>query len=336
MTKSKTLTVRSPEDILALVPFVMGFVPEDSLVLLTHGEVGEPFHARVDLPEDPADLDLVIDPLVQAALGNGARRAIIVVYTDDHYLAEEAWEGLLVRLLEVGVETSFSLRADGHQYVVLDDSCLPPTAYDVDTHPFAAQAVFDGRVTYRNREALGDSLVTTDPEAVERVEAMCDASLDKMIAAARHPLGPADPQGLRAFLVAEGRWALERTTSALADDSLLEDEELARLLAALVSAEVRDVLWAEIRRLGARKHVTFWTDVLRRSPLDLAAPPAALLAFAAWMAGEGALAWCALDRCREADPGYTMASLVSSALQAAMPPGQWKGIDPGALTLFAG
>jgi hypothetical protein len=99
---------------------------------------------------------------------------------------------------------------------------------------------------------------------------------------------------------------------------------------------VRDVLWAEIRRLGARKYVTFWTDVVRRTPRDFAAPPSALLAFAAWMAGEGALAWCALDRCREADPGYTMASLVESALQAAVPPGVWKGIDPGALTLFAG
>ena len=108
------------------------------------------------------------------------------------------------------------------------------------------------------------------------------------------------------------------------------------MLAALVSAEIRDVLWAEISRPRGAQHVAFWTDVVRRAPLDYAAPPAALLAFSAWMAGEGALAWCALDRCRESDPGYTMAALIATALQAAMPPSAWKPVDPGSLTLFAG
>ena len=48
-----TLTAKSPEDVLAMVPVVLGFTPTDSLVMLTFG-AASPFHARVDLPDRPA------------------------------------------------------------------------------------------------------------------------------------------------------------------------------------------------------------------------------------------------------------------------------------------
>jgi len=69
--------------------------------------------------------------------------------------------------------------------------------------------------------------------------------------------------------------------------------------------------------------VAFWTDVVRRAPPDLVAEPAAVLAFAAWLAGSGALAWCALDRCFAAAPGHTLGVLLARALQQAVPPTIW-------------
>ncbi|HSV41739.1 MAG TPA: DUF4192 domain-containing protein [Nocardioidaceae bacterium] len=336
MTELTTLTVREPEDILALVPYVLGFIPEESLVLLTAGDVGESFHARVDLPDDPSDLDLAVDPLVDAALRNGVRKAMVVVYSEDGCLALDAWHRLREDLLEIGVDVVVSLRTFGGRYLVIDNPDSEWTSYDVEAHPISALAVYDGRVTYRTRQELSDSLVTTDPEAVDALEELCDKATRRLAGTARHPLGPPTPEHLRSTLVAEALWARERLRLAVQEGSVLEDPDAARMLAALISAEVRDVLWAEIRRLGARKHVAFWTDLVRRSPAEFAAPPAALLAFAAWMAGEGALAWCALDRCREADPGYSMAALIASCLQAAMPPSAFKPIDPASLTLFAG
>jgi hypothetical protein len=320
MTEPKTLTVRNPEDILALVPYVLGFLPEDSLVLLTAGDAGEPFHARTDLPDDPADLDLVVDPLVEAALRNGARQAMLVLYTYDACLALETSTRLRDGLLEIGVATAVTLRAEADRYFVLDEPDRPATPYDVAAHPLSVQAVYDGRVTYRTRQELSDSLVTRDPAAVDVLNELCERAADRLANAARHPLGPPAPGRLRSMLVAEGQWARERLRRAITDSTTLDDTDASRLLAALVSAEIRDVLWAEIRRPGARKHVEFWTDLVRRSPVEFAAAPSALLAFSAWMAGEGALAWCALDRCREADPGYSMGALIAAALQAAMPP----------------
>lgn len=326
MTPAKTLTVRSPEDILALVPYVLGFLPEDSLVLLTAGEEGHSFHARIDLPDDPADLDLVVEPLVDAALRNGVRQAMLVLYTDDACLALEADARMRAELTEIGVSVAISLRAESGCYFVLDDPDRPATPYDVEAHPISARAVYDGRVTYQTRQELGDSLVTRDPAAVEALLPVCEQAALRLSGARQQ----------RSTLVAEGQWARDRLRKAVADFAVLDDADLARLLVALVSVEIRDVLWAEIDRVGARPHVAFWTDVVRRAPLDLTAAPAALLAFSAWMVGEGALAWCAIDRCRDADPDYSMAALISAALQAAVPPSAWRPIDPSALPLFTG
>ncbi|MFM9735908.1 DUF4192 family protein, partial [Streptomyces niveiscabiei] len=77
-------------------------------------------------------------------------------------------------------------------------------------------------------------------------------------------------------------------------------------------------------------------DVVRRSPLEALAPAAALLAFAAWLTGDGALAWCAVDRCQESDPDYGLAGLVSQALAGAVPPSAWSPFPTEMLTLFAG
>ena len=94
--------------------------------------------------------------------------------------------------------------------------------------------------------------------------------------------------------------------------------------------------WAQMDRENAEAHVDLWRDVVRRSPEDLLAPPAALLGFAAWLAGNGALAWCAVDRAHRAEPGYGLAGLLSQALAGGVPPSAWEPLGPDTLTLFAG
>jgi hypothetical protein len=89
-------------------------------------------------------------------------------------------------------------------------------------------------------------------------------------------------------------------------------------------------------RADAGGHVELWRDVVRRTPLDLLAAPAALLGFAAWLAGDGALAWCAVERSQQAEPDYSLAGLLAEALVNAIPPTSWEPIPVHDLTLFAG
>jgi hypothetical protein len=63
-----------------------------------------------------------------------------------------------------------------------------------------------------------------------------------------------------------------------------------------------------------------WREVVRRARPDLVAPPATLLALAAWRLGDGALAWVAVERALGTDPGYPLAQLIAEALARGLAP----------------
>ena len=86
-------------------------------------------------------------------------------------------------------------------------------------------------------------------------------------------------------------------------------------------------MWLD--RDEARRAVDLWTDAVRRLPPTHVAGPAAVLAFAAWLAGDGALAWCAVDRCREAEPDHSLAGLVAQLLDRAARPTRGRRSGPG-------
>ncbi|MGA9745950.1 MAG: DUF4192 family protein, partial [Nocardioides sp.] len=71
-TPPTSLVARCPEDLLAMVPIVIGFAPTDSVVMLTFGAT-HPFHARVDLPEGPAEVEELVHALLEPAERNGVR-----------------------------------------------------------------------------------------------------------------------------------------------------------------------------------------------------------------------------------------------------------------------
>lgn len=341
MTEMRPLTIKTPADLLAVVPFVLGFHPQDSLVLLTSDATARQLHARIDLPHDPDESRAVCEQLRTAVRRSGTARVALVAYSEDHCLALDAVCALDAVLAADGVEVVAAVRADGERWYSLDgcdDACCPweGTPYDVSAHPVTAQGVLDGRVTFRSREELADSLVGTDCEATEAVAGAADVAARRQEAASRTPLGMPDPVGARRHLVTEGLWVQDRIARYLATGEPLDAAEAGRLLVALVDLEIRDVAWAAMTRRNARVHVELWRDLVRRTPLDQAAAPAALLAFAAWLAGDGALAWCALDRCQQAEPGYGLAGLLTQALVSAVDPATWRNIPAGDLSLFAG
>jgi hypothetical protein len=340
MTNSRTLRAKTPADLLAMVPYVLGFHPEDSVVLLTLGGAANRFHARVDLPEQPDDISELVEYLGGVAERNELDRVVIVVYGDDECVAEAMCTPLRSRLEESGVTVVEAIRADGSRWYSLtgcSGPCCPPdgTPYDVSLHPFTAQSVLDGQVTLGSRRELRDSLVGNDPDEVEAVEAAVDEAMKRFKGAGRHPLGPATPEAVRRHLVQEGHWLGDRVRCFLRDGRKLDSADVGRLLVAMVAIEVRDVAWAEMTHTNADRHVDLWRDVVRRAPLDLLAAPAALLGFAAWLSGDGALAWCAIDRCQESEPDYSLAGLLTEALAGAIRPSTWEPFDREMLTLFA-
>ncbi|MEV0157711.1 DUF4192 family protein [Micromonospora sp. NPDC050686] len=103
-----------------------------------------------------------------------------------------------------------------------------------------------------------------------------------------------------------------------ADEQTLTDDELAWLTVLLPAPAIRDAAWRATD--DQPWHTAMWADITRPAHPPLAAPPASLLAFAAWRRGEGALASVAVDRALAANPGYPLARLIDQALRAGLPP----------------
>ncbi len=322
---ARPLVLRHPVDLLALVPFTFGFHPEESLVLVTCRCDGTPFQARIDLPDAPEAIAPVVQQLLGPVRRNGAETAMLVAYTDHPTRAARALHALAEALAGIGVPVLLSLRADGRRWFQVGDPQGPADdvgePYDLSCHPLTVQGVLEGRVTLDNREALVGSLSPREDALLAQV-------------AAEHAALGALPAGRRA-LAAEAAWLRALAVRSAAADAPPGVGDAARLLRGVQHRDVRDVVWAAIERPVAEGHVRLWTGLVRMSPQGLVAAPAGLLAFSAWLSGNGALAWCAVERCRRADPGHTLADLVAQALEGGVPPSVWVPVDVGGLPLSA-
>ncbi len=110
------LVVQSPDELLAAVPHVLGFKPEESIVLVPF-RPGLPI-TRVDLPRTAADREEVWDAL-SGPYGRHARpgaRLAIICITEDRRSAELASQHLSNRLQDVGVTTHIRLWSDGERW----------------------------------------------------------------------------------------------------------------------------------------------------------------------------------------------------------------------------
>jgi hypothetical protein len=313
-----TLTARCPEDVLALVPVVLGFVPSDSVVMLTFGAT-QAFHARVDRPGGPDEVAEVVQALLAPARRHRVPRVVFVVYGAGGELTRELAGQLRAGFVDAGIAVAQMLRADGTRWFPLlggphGPHDGPGVPYDIAAHPFLAQAVLRGQVTHGSRDALAASL-EVDPVRAGRIA--------ELVAAMSGPWLSIDEPPAHELLIA-GEWVHRLVSGHTAAGACPTDEEAARLLGSIQVLRVRDAAWSPLTRATAPAHVAFWTDVCRRTPGELLAPPATLLGWAAWQAGHGALAWCAVDLATDCDPDYTLAHYLGHALAQAIPPSVWE------------
>ncbi len=326
--KSGSYVARSPEDLIALVPFVLGFHPAESVVLLTFGAPDGSFHARVDLPDGESDRREVCEVLCNAVRRNRAPTTAVIVFSAEPRRSAAICADLVPALLTTGACVVDAIRADGsHWWSVLDaDQVAHP--YDSRAHPFTAEQVFEGHAALASRADLVDSLVGTDPDETARVSQAADEALDRLLPAVR-----ARPRtvGRR-----QARWLHERLSAAVADGELLPTAEAGRVLALIGVHDLRDVVWCRLTRDTAGAHVGIWRDLVRRAPPDLLPGAAAVLGFAAWLSGEGALSWCAVERCLAGDPDDGLAHNVATLLQNAVPPSTWTPMTDAQIPALTG
>jgi Domain of unknown function (DUF4192) len=328
-----TLVVRagSPAALLRLIPHLLGFVPEASLIVIGVAPPRDRIRVtlRYDLPDPPA-ADLVAE-IAEHALGVlSAQRltaAVAVGYGPETLVAPVARE-LREAAWQAPIELREFLRvADGRywSYVCGNEKCCPAEGVPFDAtaaDPAEAEAL----------TAVGDRVLATRAAVVARVAPLGGIAAESMRQATRRAeqhvaqlLAKVRRSGrlgaARQMIAAEGLAAVGTLIVRYRDGGrFTSDYEIARITVALRDLRVRDDAWARMDPGHSGAHQRLWIDVVRRAQPGYVAAPAALLAFVAWQSGDGALANVALDRALADDPRYSMALLLRQVITAGAPP----------------
>ncbi len=323
MTPDCTVIARSPAELIAVTPYLLGFHPADSLVVLgTHGRAVV-FGARWDLPPPGEDDSAGIARLVAA---QRLEFATVVGYGPPTRVTPAVLR-LAHALTVSGVRVHDALRvtdARWWSYLCDDARCCPPEGVPCRPDlPIAAEAVFQGQVALPDRQALVAQVAAATGPVRDAMTAATERARARMT-----DLFGTDLREQRAgrSVRRAGRAAVQEAERRYRAGRTLADDEVAWLGVLLVEVVIQD--YALDRSDGRQWRIRLWTDVVRRVDPAYAAAPACLLGFAAWREGNGSLARVAVDRALTEQPGHSLAGLLDRLLGSGVNPQQVVGLRP--------
>ena len=313
-----TILLASPSSLVASLPFLVGFVPEESLVLvwLRNGAIA--LTQRADIPRVVRHEWLLT--LWQHATAPEADALVIVGISADPGVSR-----VVVSVAEYASTRGLVVRdalivSDGFWSSVLCSepscSCLQPQRVPESVRTaVAAEFAFLGVAPAPNRQAL----------EVE-VQPCVDPNVMKQLS----QRGIRRPSSVRAVEMWRDR-AIDETCAWLTG-SPASATSLARVIAGLQDVRVRDVfLWdcASADRDSLRRVIPRLQEALRSAPESKVAPVATTCAVVWWLLGDGARARLCVGRCATADPEYLLGQLIAQAIAAGLPPSAWRTAATG-------
>ncbi|MDT7693294.1 MAG: hypothetical protein QOI75_2661 [Pseudonocardiales bacterium] len=326
------LGLRTPADLVAAVPYLLGFHPADSLVLVstrTAGQPGVEFTLRVDLPPPRAVANLArelagavraqrCDELLLVVVGGGAPVPVPRAPRAGHHLdppRAEVVAAVVEACTNAGVLTRAAIWvaevAAGTPWRCYGECGCVGALPDPTCSPAAAAAVAAGQVTYADRSELEQVVAPAPRPVLRRRSALLNRRLDELCEAGE-PIPPSGPE----VVLALERWI----DLASGDGPRLSDEDVVDLCLALSDPLVRDAAFGfafDSRAAGAER---LWSTLVTEAPAPESAEAAVLLAHSALMRGDGALAGIALARAQEIWPGHRLSAMIRSALEAGIGP----------------
>lgn len=315
-----TLQAHGPRALLQAIPYLLGFHPADSLVVVGIGADTVRVTARLDL-DDLAHQDSIRHTMDVLARGNS--ESVIAVVYDDAVVASTPlpWAALLPQVLDAAtaagcVLMDMFLVSAGRwwSYACEGPQCCPDAGGSVadPTTAFAAAATVAGLSALPSRAALAAVLQPHPIDDRERLAPMIAGAENAATAATLEARAEAFERAATRALFAAARRADE-------GGGPVRDAAAARFGAALTITAVRDSVWIALdcARLDGRP---LWADLARRLPAPYDAAALFLYGWCCWRHGDGVSAHVAVERALVSDPAYTAADMLQVALARGMDP----------------
>ncbi len=308
-------SLRTPHDLITAVPFLIGFHPTNSIVIISIKDGTLGLTMRCDLPS--AITGEEVDLLAHHCIRDGADTALLIAYMPEH---RNDGDNLLISigagLIRNGISIGESIVISGGRYksiICRDLTCCPESGNTmpvIENSQIAVEHVIAGiPMPYADISELIGTIAPDDQSRevdwIERVAAFEFFDSDPDLAALRR-------DGVEAMELLLDEFRIGRGAT--------DQQLVARVLGRLTHVHVRDYA------LGAFTEDTYdltfamWRELLRVAPTGFIAPVASLVAAMSYEGGDGALAQRAIDRALEDDPDYPLALLLRRVFNAGWPP----------------
>lgn len=294
-----SIRLTGPASIIEAVPYLLGFTPADSLVLVGLRGAKITVTARIDL-DDLTRPDALSHLTI--ALADQAQSSSVLALT---YGTPREPERIASAVAASGMQLLDHLRvADGRYWSLTcnEPQCCPAEGRPIPTdNEVAAEFVGLGASKTDSRGEL--AAIFTPADTAGRLWPLIHTA--EAATATGDNRSHSDTQALLQ--------AAER------DSRLWTDEETAELGVALTNLAVRDAAWLAVDagRLDGRK---LFLHLAHHLPEHYRAAPLFLFAWKSWREGNGALASIAVEHVLHADPAYSAADLLQVALARAIDP----------------
>ncbi len=322
----KPMQMDGPAAVIAAIPWLLGFFPTQSaiLVLVKDGEL------LCALRADLADVMLAPEEFARHTEPTHADAAIVVLVDDlvtAHGVACPTCADARAELVDAlgkglganGIELYGAYVVDrievGGRWSCFDRCGDGGLIDDPATSPAAADAKAAGRIVYASRAAAMAPVTGTDPAR--------SARLAGLIGTTRTTTG--EPLTSEQAGIAVTRAIA--TVRSVADGGVLDDVDAAQLALALLDPQVRDALLGLAISVDAGAATALWMQMSQILPEPWRADALAMAAFSMYLAGDGPRAMEALDEALRIEPGHRLAGMLTDALAA--------GIRPEALCVLA-
>ncbi|MEU1088227.1 DUF4192 domain-containing protein [Streptomyces sp. NPDC005576] len=350
---TQQVTLRGPADLADALPYLLGFHPTDSVVLVAlHGGRGR-FGGRLRHGIPPAETEWgpVADQLADCLISGSERRgdrpdAIVLFLCQDPGPGEAAHEVMermrpfaqLLRTacgaLDVPVLEALCISNGRYwSYCCPDGRCCPEDGNPLalpGTTVMAAAAAYAGIQVKGSLRELEQRLVPWSgahaPEQLRALDEVGAAMVARILdthgrsQVARETLSLA-----RGLLERVGKTPVPPAAGAadFRDDGLISHDEAAAVILGLQDRETRDRAARWMEGPEAPAALRLWRALARRCVgpyVEHAAAPLALAAWVSWSTGDEPGARVALSLALRADPDYTFAQLLHEACN--------EGVDP--------
>ncbi len=316
-----TIPMGTPGELASATPYIMGFTPEKSILIVTMKKNGDAYEhglvMRMDIPENINELHAGLESFRNAlANTDGSAGHALIIVVDD--ITPDGVSDMPYRdyidvinntLANEDMQPIASIYTDGESVGMYDSPTFTPISARERDY-VAAHYVYAGIAPLENRDAYA-SLISYTPNA--EVEATIAEHIDRY---ARDQL-PRE----HVIPIADG------IVNTLTSEGALANDDISQIAGALHNIHVRDVVLFDVSEMDAHtlEHATGnLRAIVANTPNEHVAPVATTLAINEWLRGNGANTNMALDRALASNQDYSLRGLIDAAVSNGIAPDFWR------------